>query len=66
MLWVNGGGTWTLTDLNSLIDPTSGWTIDFAWAINDRGAVEASAHKSDIIEHTLLLTRCGTTRTAEE
>jgi probable HAF family extracellular repeat protein len=57
-LWTNAGGTWTLTDLNSLIDPSSGWTIDVAWAINDLGTIEASGHKSDGQGHTLLLVSC--------
>jgi probable HAF family extracellular repeat protein len=57
-LWTNAGGSWTLTDLNTLIDSTTGWTIDVAWAINNLGTVEASGHKSDLQEHTLLLVRC--------
>ena len=58
-LWTYAGGTWSLTDLNTLIDPNSGWTIDFAHAINNRGTVEAVGHRSDLQEHTLLLVRCA-------
>ncbi len=58
-LWAYAGGTWTLADLNTLIDPSNGWTIDVAWAINDRGTIEASGHQSDLQEHTLLLVRCS-------
>jgi probable HAF family extracellular repeat protein len=58
-LWTHAGGAWTLADLNTLIDATTGWTIDNAWAINDRGSIEASGHKSDLQEHTLLLLRCA-------
>jgi probable HAF family extracellular repeat protein len=54
-LWTRAGGVWTLTDLNTVIDPTAGWTIDSAYGINNRGLIEAVGHKSDIIEHTLLL-----------
>ena len=58
-LWTYAGGTWSPTDLNTLIDPNSGWTIDRAWAINNRATIEASGHKSDLQEHTLLLVRCA-------
>jgi len=34
-LWQDG----QLTDLNTLIDPASGWRLDFASAINDDGAI---------------------------
>ena len=33
----------TLVDLNTLIDPASGWYIDFAYGINDLGQVVANA-----------------------
>jgi hypothetical protein len=58
-LWASAGGTWNLTDLNTLIDPNGGWTIDVAWAINNRGAIEAVGHKSDLQSHALLLVRCA-------
>jgi len=57
-LWKSIGGTWALTDVNSLIDPSSGWTIDSAWAINDAGTIEAFGHQSDLQAHTLLLVSC--------
>ena len=57
-LWVHAGGTWKIADINSLLDPTSGWIIDFAYAINDRGSIEATGRNSDAINitHSLLLT----------
>jgi probable HAF family extracellular repeat protein len=58
-LWTHAGGTWILTDLNTLIDTTAGWTVDRAWALNNHGSIEASGHKSDGQEHTLLLVRCA-------
>jgi probable HAF family extracellular repeat protein len=58
-LWTQAGGAWTLADLTTLIDPATGWTIDFAWAINDVGTVEASGHQSNSQEHTLLLVPCA-------
>jgi probable HAF family extracellular repeat protein len=54
-LWRNFNGTWVLTDINTMIDPTSGWTIDFAYGINDRDVIEAVGRGADNIEHTLLL-----------
>jgi probable HAF family extracellular repeat protein len=38
-IWQNGA----LTDLNSLIDPTSGWVIEDATAINDLGQIAGKA-----------------------
>jgi probable HAF family extracellular repeat protein len=37
-LYADGG----MTDLNSLIDPASGWTIHFAYDINDHGQIAAT------------------------
>jgi probable HAF family extracellular repeat protein len=54
-LWRNIGGTWTVTDFNSLVDPKSGWIIDDAYSINNCGLVESVGHKVDNVEHTLLL-----------
>jgi probable HAF family extracellular repeat protein len=55
-LWRKFNGNWMLTDINTMIDPTSGWTIDFAYGINNRGVIEAVGRDTDNIEHTLLLT----------
>jgi len=55
VLWREVNGTWIATDINSLINPTSGWTIDFAYGINNRGIIEAVGRNADEVEHTLLL-----------
>jgi probable HAF family extracellular repeat protein len=39
-LWAHAGGTSNPTDLNSLIDTKDGWTVDFAWSINDRDTID--------------------------
>ncbi len=51
-LYSNG----TLTDLNSLISPTSGWTITAAYGINDSGQIAAIATNGQGQAHALLLT----------
>ena len=55
VIWREVSGTWKATDINSLIDPTSGWTVDYACGINNRGVIEAVGRNADGIEHTLLL-----------
>ena len=55
-VWRNVNDAWILTDINTMVDPTSGWTIDFAYGINNRGVIEAIGRNADGIEHTLLLT----------
>ena len=44
-----------MTDLNSLIDPTSGWTITDARAINDLGWIAANGTDAAGDAHALLL-----------
>jgi probable HAF family extracellular repeat protein len=46
------GGVWhacmwqggTLTDLNDLIDPASGWVLDMAYGVNDHGVIVGDGH----------------------
>ena len=45
-----------MNDLNGLIDPTSGWTIVEATAINGRGQIAGFGLDSSGITHALLLT----------
>ena len=40
-----------MTDINSLLDPASGWIIDFAYAINDQAASKplgATHHRAPV------------------
>jgi probable HAF family extracellular repeat protein len=52
----------TMIDLNGLIDPASGWTLEYAGAINDGGQIACSGYVSSepfwlySEEHNLLLT----------
>jgi probable HAF family extracellular repeat protein len=55
VIWREVNGSWIATDINTLIEPTSGWTIDFAYGINNRGVIEAIGRNADNVEHTLLL-----------
>jgi probable HAF family extracellular repeat protein len=55
VIWREVNGSWIATDINTLIDPTSAWTIDFAFGINNRGVIEAIGRNADNVEHTLLL-----------
>jgi probable HAF family extracellular repeat protein len=55
VIWREVNGSWIATDINTLIDPTSGWTIDFAYGIDNRGVIEAIGRNADNVEHTLLL-----------
>ncbi|HEY2159422.1 MAG TPA: PEP-CTERM sorting domain-containing protein [Isosphaeraceae bacterium] len=48
-------GVYTITDLNSLISPTSGWTITGAYGINDSGQIDVIANDGTS-SHVLLLT----------
>ena len=45
-----------MTDLNSLIDPLSGWTLDVASDINDSGQIVASGCHTTYRCNVLLLT----------
>jgi probable HAF family extracellular repeat protein len=48
-----------MTDLNDLIDPGSGLTIYYAWAINNGGWIAADAHDAQGHRHSLVLTPDG-------
>jgi probable HAF family extracellular repeat protein len=39
-LWKGGA----LTDLNDLIDPVSGWVLDVAYGVNDKGVIVGDGH----------------------
>jgi len=56
--------TWTeaagMKDLNALIAPNSGWTLEFAFAINDNGQITGRGSINGQ-EHAFLLTPTGTT-----
>jgi probable HAF family extracellular repeat protein len=52
--WIWSGGTFQ--NLNSLIPPGSGFTLDNATAINDNGQIVANGRNSVGQEHTFLLT----------
>ena len=50
-------GSGSIEDLNNLIDPSSGWTIDVADAINDRGQIAAEGYYQGSGDaHAVLLT----------
>jgi probable HAF family extracellular repeat protein len=49
----NGG---SMIDLNTLIDPSSGWTLDQALAINDEGQIVGDGYNSLTGETAFLLT----------
>ena len=51
-LYSNG----SMTDLNSLIDPASGWTLHYAFAINDSGQIVGTGNNSLRQAHAFLLT----------
>jgi probable HAF family extracellular repeat protein len=51
-LWTQENGN---QDLNSLIPPNSGWTIEFAWSINRSGQIMATG-KFESRAHAALLT----------
>jgi probable HAF family extracellular repeat protein len=51
-IYTGGNG---MVDLNSLIDPLSGWRLEFAYAINDAGQITGSGAFDDGI-HAFLLT----------
>jgi probable HAF family extracellular repeat protein len=48
-------GSGTIEDLNNLIDPALGWTIDGAAAINDNGRIAAEAYQEGGPYHAVLL-----------
>jgi probable HAF family extracellular repeat protein len=47
-------GVYTMTDLNSLISPTSGWTITGAYGINDNGQIDVIANNGTSSQVLLL------------
>ena len=47
--FVDRGGT--LTDLNALVDPTSGWTLLAATGINDRGQITGFGFNPQGVDH---------------
>jgi probable HAF family extracellular repeat protein len=49
-------GSGSIIDLNSLVDPSLGWTIGDAVAINDRGKIAADGYQPDGTYHAILLT----------
>src|SRR5262249_14321717 len=56
-LWQPGtDGSYTLSDLNSLIPTGTGWTLLIADAINDRGQIVVEATQANGPVHALLLT----------
>jgi uncharacterized membrane protein len=57
VIWQPGaGGTYTLSDLNSLIPRGTGWTLGEASAINDNGLIVAFGSQNGGPTHVLLLT----------
>ncbi len=57
VIWQPGaGGTYTLSDLNSLIPSGTGWTLEVAKAINDKGLIVAFGSQNGGPLHVLLLT----------
>jgi probable HAF family extracellular repeat protein len=49
-------GNGTIQDLNNLVDPSLGWTILGAVAINDNGQIAAEAYQHGGYDHGILLT----------
>jgi hypothetical protein len=50
-------GSGSIQDLNNLIEPSSGWTIDDADAINDSGQIAAEGYYQGSADaHAVLLT----------
>jgi probable HAF family extracellular repeat protein len=45
-----------MIDLNTLIDPASGWTLTWACGINDRGQIVGTGYNASHEENTFLLT----------
>ena len=57
VIWQPGsGGSYTLSDLNSLIPSGTGWTLTKAEAINDAGLIVAFGQQNGGAVHALLLT----------
>ncbi|MCX5674050.1 MAG: PEP-CTERM sorting domain-containing protein [Planctomycetota bacterium] len=58
------GGAWraflytgsAMTDLNTLLPSGSGWTLDYAWGIDDRGTIVGEGLNPTGQRHTYLLT----------
>ncbi len=49
-------GSGPMDDLNDLVDPTLGWTLTNAWAINNRGQIAVEGYQEYGYNHALLLT----------
>ncbi len=49
-------GSGAIQDLNNHVDPSLGWTIEVADAINDRGQIAAEAYQENGDYHAVLLT----------
>ena len=49
-------GTGSIQDLNNLVDPSLGWTINGAVAVNDQGQIAAWAYQQYDEVHAVLLT----------
>ncbi len=49
-------GTGSIEDLNGLVDPTLGWNLASAIAINDAGEILVAATRQDGPQHAVLLT----------
>ncbi len=45
-----------IQDLNNLVDPSLGWTIEDGCAVNDSGQIAASAYQEYGVFHAVLLT----------
>ena len=58
-LWQTGAG---MLDLNSLIAPSSGWTLNSATAINDKGQIVGYGNDPANQSHAFLLTPCHARR----
>jgi hypothetical protein len=65
VIWQPGaGGTYTLSDLNSLIPSGTGWMLGEAKAINDNGLIVAYGSQNGGPTHVLLLTPQATATTS--
>lgn len=45
-----------MTDLNSRIDPASGWTLNGAYDINDNGQIVGDGKNAQGYDHAVVLT----------
>jgi probable HAF family extracellular repeat protein len=60
-LWTNTPtetGSGVMTDLNTLIDPASGWTLEHAQAINDRGQIVGRGSHNGVFRAFLFTLDC--------